>query len=193
MRFQFKIRTMLVSCALFGLYISSYLNFREPICVIVRSAGGGTGEGYHEPNFQYGGGFAKFVFFPATAVDKICRPRSWSNYSTLDDVWTDQEYPWGAIHLCDGKPISLSLNAESKEDVENALKSIRSNRYITILTIRGGHFSDTHLEMLQQVRRFDLIQLYDTCVSIDATIAYQRTSPETEFQGKSITGEKYSR
>lgn len=193
MRFQFKIRTLLATCAFFAMYLSAYLGLRDPVGIIERSAGGGTGTGYHEPNFQYGGGFAKLVFFPATEIDKFCRPRYWQNYSTADDVWASQDFSWGAIHICNGRPCSLHIKAHTETDLEDAFKALRADRRLTILSVHGAGLMDTHLETLQRMRKFDSIHLVGTQVSQSAAMEYQRVSPETDFLGISNTGEKYSR
>ncbi len=39
MRLQFKIRTLLASCAFFAIYLSAYLCLRDPVSIIERSAG----------------------------------------------------------------------------------------------------------------------------------------------------------
>jgi hypothetical protein len=192
MRFQFKIRTLLAACTFFAMYLSAYLGLREPIGIIERSVGG-IGTGYHEPNFQYGGGFAKYVFLPATEIDKFCRPRYWRNYSTADDVWTSQDYSWGTINICNGRPWSLHIKADTETDFQDAFNALRADRRLTILRITGEGLMDTHLETLQRMRKFDSIRFIGTSVSQSAAMEYQRTSPETDFFGISNSGEKYSR
>ena len=179
MRLKYGIRTLLVAPVLLASYIALYRALTVPEIIVSESVAG-IGTGYRDPNFRFGGSLTKLAFLPATFVDQHVRPAFWNSYCTLDDVRTVTDYPWGYIDYIDGCANSLSLNANSSRSVDAAMEILTRSRDVTILTINGSCFVDSHLQTLQDIREFRSVVLLYTGVTRTAIVGYRQSNPRTD-------------